>query len=258
MTWLGKVVGGTLGFAVGGPLGAIAGAAFGHMFDKSEDMDLESSWRDGYLSPDEQAQFFFFVAAFSMLAKLVRLDGVINQKELDSIKTIMRQDLKLPPDSQQHALKVFHAALNSPQTFEEFAAEFYRHFYDQPHLLELMMDILIRVGISDGELTPAEEALIRSAAGIFRMSEDQFRRIRSRHIKTTGAGGANNHYAILKSSPHDTDEQIKHAFRKLAADFHPDKIASKGLPEEFHQFANEKFRQIQEAYDAIKKERGIK
>ena len=33
MSWLGKIVGGTIGFAIGGPVGAVAGAAFGHMFD---------------------------------------------------------------------------------------------------------------------------------------------------------------------------------------------------------------------------------
>jgi len=40
-------------------------------------------------------------------------------------------------------------------------------------------------------------------------------------------------------------------------EYHPDTIASKGLPEEFTKFAEDKFREIHEAYEAIKKERGI-
>jgi DnaJ like chaperone protein len=40
-------------------------------------------------------------------------------------------------------------------------------------------------------------------------------------------------------------------------EYHPDKIASKGLPEEFTKFAQDKFREIQEAYNAVKQERGI-
>lgn len=43
----------------------------------------------------------------------------------------------------------------------------------------------------------------------------------------------------------------------MASDFHPDKIIAKGLPEEFVKFANDKFKEIQEAYEAIKKERGL-
>ena len=44
MGWLGKMVGGTIGFALAGPLGAIAGATFGHAFDTSAKYD------EGYLA----------------------------------------------------------------------------------------------------------------------------------------------------------------------------------------------------------------
>ena len=37
MGWLGKAIGGTIGFSMGGPLWAIAGAVFGHAFDRNED-----------------------------------------------------------------------------------------------------------------------------------------------------------------------------------------------------------------------------
>jgi len=41
-------------------------------------------------------------------------------------------------------------------------------------------------------------------------------------------------------------------------EYHPDKIISKGLPDEFVKLAHDKFREIQEAYEYIRKERGIK
>jgi DnaJ like chaperone protein len=41
-------------------------------------------------------------------------------------------------------------------------------------------------------------------------------------------------------------------------EYHPDKIAAKGLPEEFTRFAQDKFREIQEAWEQIKAARGIK
>ncbi|NNJ70229.1 MAG: molecular chaperone DjlA, partial [Kiritimatiellales bacterium] len=40
-------------------------------------------------------------------------------------------------------------------------------------------------------------------------------------------------------------------------DFHPDKLASKGLPDEFMTYAHDQLTQVNEAYDSIKKTRGL-
>ncbi len=58
-------------------------------------------------------------------------------------------------------------------------------------------------------------------------------------------------YEILKCSPEDSMDTIKKAYRKLASEYHPDKIQSKGLPEAFVIFANEKFKEISHAYEAM-------
>ena len=123
MGWLGKVVGGTIGFALGGPLGAIAGAAFGHAFDRSEDR-LFSEERQR-LSTSEESQFAFFIGAFSMLAKLSQADGRVTREEVNSIEQFMAYDLNLNLQSRQVAMNIFQAALNSPGTFQEFAAQFF-------------------------------------------------------------------------------------------------------------------------------------
>jgi DnaJ like chaperone protein len=62
---------------------------------------------------------------------------------------------------------------------------------------------------------------------------------------------------VLNCDENSSNEEIKKQYRKLAIEYHPDKIESKGLPEEFVKFATDKFKEIQEAYDAVKKERGF-
>jgi len=91
MSWLGKMIGGTIGFALGGPIGAIAGAAFGHTFvDKKEDVYLSSRPQVGNrLSSNEEAQLIFFTAVFSMLAKIAKADGQVSDKEIEAIETFM-------------------------------------------------------------------------------------------------------------------------------------------------------------------------
>ena len=254
MSWLGKMIGGTIGFALGGPLGAVAGAAFGHTFvDKKEQVYLSSrpGSRDT-LSSNEQAQLVFFTAAFSMLAKISKADGNITQKEISAVETFMKIDLQLDENSQQTAINIFRQAVNSSESFDAFARQFYSVFRTQPNIIELMMDVLLRVCVADGGVSAQEEAMLFSATRIFNYSSMDYSRLKSKYVKKN-----NPYYAVLKCNETCSNEEIKKQYRKLVNEYHPDKIEAKGLPEEFVKFANDKFKEIQEAYDHIKQERGI-
>ncbi len=254
MSWLGKMIGGTIGFALGGPIGAVAGAAFGHTFvDKKEQVYLSShpGTRES-LSSNEEAQLVFFTAAFSMLAKISKADGTITQKEISTVENFMKRDLGLDADSQQTAINIFRQAVDSPETFDAFAMQFYSIFRTQPNIIELLMDVLLRVSAADGDISNQEEAMLLSATRIFNYSSSDYERLKSRYVRKT-----NKFYAVLKCDETASDDEIKKQYRKLVSEYHPDKIEAKGLPEEFIKFANDKFKEIQEAYESIKKERGL-
>ena len=250
MGWLGKIIGGTIGFAIGGPLGAIAGAALGHTFDVSDDHHYGDQAHR--LSHREQAQMTFFVAVFSMLGNLVKADGRISPEEVQAVENFMAYDLNLSPESKSFASQVFRSAIESQTDFQDYASQFYSLFQRQPQLLELMMDVLLRVSIADGTLSDNEERLISSAARIFHFSEHKLREMKSRY-----ASSFEKYYAVLGTDSTASDEEIKKQYRKLVKEYHPDTIASKGLPEEFNKLAHEKFREIQEAYETVKQTRRI-
>lgn len=248
MSIIGKVVGGTIGFALGGPLGAIAGAVFGHAFDSS-DTPMESGARNR-LSMLEESQLAFFVSTFSMLAKLTKADGRLSSEEVDAIEAFAAHDLNLSPASREVAFNIFNTALDSPASFEDFAAQFYAHFKNQPQMIEMMIDILLRVSVADGNLTVAEESLIISAVHIFNMETTRYEQIKAHYWASSDRA-----YTVLGCQRGDSNEEIKKRYRHLVQSYHPDKIAGKGLPDEFIQLAHEKFREIQSAYEDIKKER---
>ncbi|MDY0220983.1 MAG: TerB family tellurite resistance protein [Desulfobacterium sp.] len=251
MGWLGKVVGGTIGFALGGPIGAVAGAAFGHSFDRKEALYLaQEESHQQRLSTDEESQLTFFVAAFSMLAKIAKVDGRVSDKEIATIEGFMTHDLNLNPESRSSAVNIFRQALNSHESFEAFAFQFYAAFRNQPRIIELMMDVLFRVSTADGAINDKEEALLASAARTFNLSDRDYARLKSRYVKAV-----NRFYSVLKIDDTATNEEIKRQYRAMVSDYHPDKIEAKGLPEEFIKLANDKFIEIKEAYDAIRKER---
>ena len=61
------------------------------------------------------------------------------------------------------------------------------------------------------------------------------------------------YYEILESSENDSLDIIKKNYRRLMKEYHYDSIASKGLPDDMLKFAEEKTKELNEAYDAIKK-----
>jgi len=248
---IGKIVGGTIGFALGGPLGAVAGAVFGHAFDSEQLTPLQGG--ADRLSDIEESQLAFFVGTFSMLAKLARADGRVTNSEMAVIEQFAVRDLGLNVQSRDVAFNIFHTALNSPATFEEFATQFHGHFRDRADMIEMMIDILLRVSVADGTLHASEEALILSAVRIFNFGPLRYEQLKSRYAKSDDKA-----YDVLGSKRTDNDDSIKKRYRHLVQTYHPDKIAGKGLPDEFTQLAQDKFREIQAAYDTIKKERGMR
>ena len=273
MGWIGKIVGGTLGFMFGGPLGAIAGAAFGHAFDKSKEYDridenrrwgfdpddlfgAEDSRFTGYanrrLNRAEYEQMTFFVGTFSLLAKLIKADGEVREIELKAVDSFMRNDLRLDPGSMASAKQIFNSALSSDEPYSDIASQFYKAFKSQPQILELLLDILFRVANSDGTVSKPEGKLILETARIFHYEQWQYDRIKERYVTVT-----DRHYAILNCTPQDNNETIKKNYRKLVAENHPDKVMAKGLPQEFVEIATRKFQEIQSAYEHIRKERGF-
>lgn len=249
MGWMGKLVGGTIGFVLGGPLGAIAGAAFGHAIDKN---NFQSRPRVSSYTSQYKAQMTFFVGAFSMLARLVQADGRVTTSEISSIKKIMGQDLHLDPSSRDTAMQIFNSALNSTESFDRFALQFYNEFFNQPQILELMLEILMKVAVADGNLGRNEEALIIKAVHIFNFGDSRYQVLKTRYVKDD-----ERFYAVLGIHSGASIDEIKKAYRKQVSEYHPDKIAAKGLPEEFNKFAANKFREIQEAYENIRKAKGF-
>jgi DnaJ like chaperone protein len=57
-------------------------------------------------------------------------------------------------------------------------------------------------------------------------------------------------YNVLNIAGDASQEEIKKAYRKLANQYHPDKVAHLG--DEFKKLAEERFKEVQEAYQNLK------
>ena len=161
----------------------------------------------------------FFVAAFSMLAKLVQADGRITEDEIATIERFMQEDLRLSPSSRRVAIDIFNTAKTSPHAFDDFAGQFYSAFQNRPEILEFMVDILMRVALADRDFSAAEETLIRRAAQIFGLPEPGYQNLKSRHAQTD-----DRFYRILGVTADASEAEIKARYRSLVKEFHPDRL----------------------------------
>jgi DnaJ like chaperone protein len=252
---MGSILGGVVGLALGGPLGAIAGAALGHGLGEQ----VTGGARTGSFAgpgtrrpnPHEQAQAAFFLSTFSMLAKMARADGRVTESEIALTRSFMRNELQLDPQAEQLAINVFRAAKESPTPFEEFARQFYSLFHREAQMLHAMVDMLVRLAMADGQLHPEERRLLEHAAETFGIDLRSFE-----NIVGTQSSDFSRHYATLGLQSEATFAEVKSAYRKKVTEYHPDKVIAKGLPDEFIHLAETRFREIQEAYEAIEKKEG--
>ena len=279
MSVKGKIIGGILGSMLGGPFGAVLGVAIGHTFDhdknKQEDREYQykqTAGQQGRSFGLGQAQMTFFVATFSMLGKMANADGNISETERRMVEFFMSQDLRLSAQDQDFAMRIFDTAAVSNESFDKFAEQFYQAFAGDPQMIEMMMDILVRVAMADGVLSDKENQFIAKAAMCMRYPAGNVEYLKTKYgyqqksqqsgyssgsSARSDAGSLAAAYSVLGCSSSDSDEDIKAKYKKLIKEYHPDVIASKGLPEEFMKFATEKFDQIQKAYEAVKKARGL-
>ena len=246
MTWMGKILGGGIGFVFGGPLGAVFGAVAGH-----HAFDSDGSSGGGIINALENKQSIYFVATFSMLGKLAKADGVVTQQEIDIVDRVMRENLRLSPAARKFAVEIFNTAKDSEESFTAFAQQFYREFGHSKEILASVIDLLLLVGHADGRLDSKEETLILEAVSIFGL-DAQYQQLKSRF--TGMPEDINRYYAILGAKQGDDFKEIKKKYRKLAMEFHPDRILSKGMPPELVAGAEEKFKEIQNAYDLVEKD----
>ena len=115
----------------------------------------------------------------------------------------------------------------------------------------MFYEMLFTVALADGVLHPAEEKILREAPPLLGLHAGIFETVKRQFVDDLS-----HHYAILGLDDGADMAAVKKAYRKLVSEYHPDKVVSKGLPEDFVEFAEEKFREVNEAYEAIKKAKG--
>lgn len=247
-------IGGALGFVLGGgPIGAIIGAGLGYLVDEvrsgSATAQGKTRTRGGGYSRNQTVRGDFNISFLVLIAAIMKADGKVLKSELDFVKAQLNR--MLGPQKAPEAIRMLGDLLKQEIPVQDVCLQIGRNM-DIAYRRE-MLHLLFGVSAADGHIDNAEINLLRYMAGWMRLSEADFNSIKSMFVT-----GANGHWAydVLEIKKEATDDDVKKAYRSMARKYHPDKVSHLG--EEFASQAKEKFQKVSEAFESIKKERGIK
>lgn len=243
-----------LGFAYAGPRGLLIGLISGIVLDE---LFRVLSYKVCQKFRSVKQKRAFIKATFSMLGAFTKADGPVVPEEIKAIEYLMDNAFCLSSSEKKLAIKAFTKAKTRPKEFFKSAAKLRR--MQSPAYLETHLDLLLLVAAADGELNSTENDMLYSACNIFEISPlilEAKRAVYTCRENKKNAALAHS-YSVLNCNQAASDSEIKQNYRSLVKDYHPDTIAAKDLPDDFQQFANDKFRHIQSAYEAICSARGI-
>lgn len=251
MAWWGKVVGGTFGLLLGGPIGAMLGASLGHRIDQGLS---QRDQRQGYFPGDqERTQAAFFTATFLVMGHISKADGKVSADEISLVNQLMNH-MQLHQAQKKAAIKLFDRGKHPEFDLASVLMQFRQECHRRSTLLRMFLEIQVQVAFADGRLDPKENIILREitqALG-FRQSDLQIiiEMIRG-GSKPTQKGSNLDPYKVLGVTPQTPFNEIKKAYRRLLSQHHPDKLVSKGLPEEMVKLANEKTHEIRMAWQQV-------
>lgn len=260
MSWWGKIVGGTFGFVMGGPLGAVLGAALGNYFDNG----MDGIARDDLLTgpSTERVQTAFFTAVFSVMGYVAKLDGKVSPDEISLAQQVMGQ-MRLSPEQRKLAINLFEQGKQPAFPIDQILGQFKKECQRRRSLIQMFLEIVTATALADGQMDQAERRVLESIAaslGYGKTAYDQLVMRMSAQFRydtgTTSATKLSAAYTVLGVASSADTAEVKKAYRKLMSQHHPDKLVSKGLPEEMMEIATRKTQEIKSAYETIMTSRG--
>lgn len=246
------------GYWLGGASGLILGAAIGFALGRIARAAAER----GLLAVQAQ----FLESTFAVMGALCKADGVVTRDEIEATESIFVR-LQLSPEQTQVAKAAFARGKAADFDLDAEVEKFAQAARGAVTLYPLFLQLQLVAIAADGQVHPAEHTMLVRVARRLGLDEADVARLeallRAASDATAAAGGPppqqrlDDAYAALGVTPEASEAEIKRAYRKLMSENHPDKLAAKGLPQGMRELAEERAREINVAYDLVRKARGF-
>lgn len=250
-----KWIVGFIGWAAAGPIGALVGFVMGAIADSSIDTikaltqgggaEARGTGRPYTYSSTEQRNSFM-VSLLVLSSAVIRADGRFLQSELDYVRLFVRRNFgeSAEPEAMRILGELNSKEINVYSVGAQIAANM--NYSQRLQLFHYLTDL----ANADGEVCRQELDVLQAIGASIRLTQADIDSVLAMFSRAKESA-----YTVLEISCTATNDEVKAAYRRLAMKNHPDKVAHLGP--DVQRAAKEKFQKIQEAYETIKKERGM-
>ncbi len=266
MLWIGKVVGGVLGYAAAGPfrlVGLALGIMLGHQFDIG--LSVRNAKRGRAEFGSEKIQQLFFEMTFTLMGHIAKADGRVSEEDIRVARRLMHS-MALPPEQVQQAISYFSAGKSPDFRRSESLKRLHDRLRGRRDLIRAFMEIQMQAALAAGSLSKTKRKLLWTVARYLGMGRVELAQVealvRARQFRDGGErdkkAGLEDAFGVLGLDSSASDQDVKTAYRRLMNQHHPDKLVARGLPQAMMRVAEEKTQEVRAAYEQVKTHRGFK
>lgn len=240
---------GGLGFTVAGPVGAIVGIVISSLIDVGNSWKRIEGGGETYVNRGKftkaQVANDYRMVFLVMFAAVMKADGKILRTELDVVKKFLVNNYGT--DGALEALQILKKLLEQNIDVDAVSRQCAMNmtYSTRLHLVHQ----LYAIAMADSNLDPKEEEIICHIALEMRVTAADLGSISAMYKpKTDTRKWAMD---VLELTEGASQDEIKKAYRRMAMKYHPDKVSVLG--DEEKKKAEEKFKDVKQAYDILKK-----
>ncbi|AXH12198.1 TerB family tellurite resistance protein [Halarcobacter bivalviorum] len=202
----------------------------------------------------------------ALMAKVAKADGQVCELEAEMLKhtfTDISRHFENQEEIREKLKQIYAKEKESFDNTIEICDKLYKVTKNHYQKRVKIIEYLLNLAFIDKDFSQTEFMIAEDIANALKIKRADFENLVNRfenfyrQQKENQALSLEKAYVILESNENDDNNTLKKNYRKLVKQHHPDIVSGQGASQSIIDEATSKLQEINEAYEIIKKHRGI-